>query len=768
MVVHGPTFAYTVDRGTGLISKLDVRRDGKKVLAAPAPVELRFDEYTLEPNGARATTKVVSSGADKVVLSTVGELKGPTALPFDLETTFFSDGVVVTRVRVTPTAELTIRDRIEYVVEVEGELERYLHKRQDHYFADSEGVMPLLPNVGERVDITTTTSCLQVMSHRAAAAIFTDLGGYHVAPDGLATASIERKTSTAPDAARLVLAQRIVRVADDGAPFSLKGGQTFSFRVGLCVAPNRHSHPRRSELRHFTWVGDDRYPYPTNEEIEQVAQMGFNVFQIHRLGLLGQPRPPRGELERVIAKVHEHGMLLILLTLPDLLDAHSPRLRQMKADGTWYLWEASTYGGRYTATMDRYVDYYATCVGGPNGLDDYHLETAAQMVNRFDVDGIYLDDNITRGLDCHHWEAHGHPRPHYDCLIELHEVNWRRRRFLLERVPHLLLIDHSNIGIWLPLLAPFDVHLYGEGHKIATLDDYWNFYGMIKSMNAQGHLWPGGMDEARFATPGAYVLDLLTGGGQYVYLDWRLFTDKFSYGAGVLSNEAKLVKAFNLAQHYFGMHESTPFLFAESKPLVGGSKASTAVAAYRNQTWDDLLLVVGNIEKEPTTDSVKLRQPEKLGVDRSKMYDVFDVNERRRWRLAGGELNAAFQQIALPGDGVRLYYIRRAAEDRPQHLWGGKRIEERWEPTTNRLTVRLSGPAGLTDSIYLAPGPQTISAISVNGRAVDFSLSKDGSLLHGEVSFRKEPILLEVELGAEAIAFPQQDPVAQSLYRPAE
>ena len=76
---------------------------------------------------------------------------------------------------------------------------------------------------------------------------------------------------------------------------------------------------------------------------------------------------------------------------------------------------------------------------------------------------------------------HGHPRPGYDCLIELHEVNWRRRRLLLDRVPHMLLIDHCTIGLWLPLLSPFDVHLYERVYAISTLDGYWNFYGMIKS-----------------------------------------------------------------------------------------------------------------------------------------------------------------------------------------------------------------------------------------------------------------------------------------------
>jgi hypothetical protein len=624
--------------------------------------------------------------------------------------------------------------------------------------------MLALPAIGESAEFSTTTSCLQVISHQAGAAIFTDLGAHHIAPAGLTTASLERKTCSEPEQSRVRLRQRIAHVGEGGDPFKLAAGKPFSFRIGLCVAPHRHPHPRNPELRHFTWVGDDRHPYPTNEEIDQVAQLGFNVFQMHRLGLLGQPRPPRGELERVIAKVHEHGMLFILLTLPDLLDAHSPRLQQMKADGTWHLWEANVYGGRYTATMDGYVDYYSTCVGAPNGLDDYHIETTAQMLDRFDVDGIYLDDNITRATDCPHWQAHGHPRPVYDCLIELHEVNWRRRRFLLERAPHMLLIDHCTIGLWLPLLSSFDVHLYGEGYGIVTPSDYWNFYGMIKSMNAQGNLWPGGMDGARFATPGAYVLDLLTGGGQYAYIDWRLFTEKFTYAAGVLENEAALLKAFNLAQHYFGMHESVALSFADSESAASSSNPSIAVAGYRNQTWEDSLLVIGNVESEPSAGSVNLHQPGKLGLDPAKIYGVFDVLERRYRRSPGNELNLLLQDVSLPGDGLRLLYMHRAANDRPQHIWGGKRIEELWQPERKRLAVSLSGPAGLVDSVYLAPGSQPISSITIDGRQAEFARSSDGLLLHGPVAFRKEPILLEIELGDAPARFEVEDPNSLEIY----
>jgi hypothetical protein len=197
--IEGPTFSYTVDRGTGMISALDVRRDGKQLLQAPAPAKLRLDGYSLTREGVQsATTKVQSADPGKVVLNTAGELKGTPLLPFALETTFFSDGIVVTRVTVTPTADLAIADSIEYVAEFSGALNRYMHKCHERYDSDAGGAMLPLPAVGAQVDFATTTSCLQALSHEAGAAIFTDLGAYHVQPAGLPTATIESKANSVP------------------------------------------------------------------------------------------------------------------------------------------------------------------------------------------------------------------------------------------------------------------------------------------------------------------------------------------------------------------------------------------------------------------------------------------------------------------------------------------------------------------------------------------------------------------------------------------
>ena len=91
-------------------------------------------------------------------------------------------------------------------------------------------------------------------------------------------------------------------------------------------------------------------------------------------------------------------------------------------------------------------------------------------MDRYPVDGMYLDDNLAYA-NCTLWKEHGHPQQVYDCLIELHEMNWRRRQLLRTRCPHAVLIDHCTKALILPVICDFDVHLYGEGYGFASLGD---------------------------------------------------------------------------------------------------------------------------------------------------------------------------------------------------------------------------------------------------------------------------------------------------------
>ena len=86
----------------------------------------------------------------------------------------------------------------------------------------------------------------------------------------------------------------------------------FTFRVGIAIAPNRLPHPRLHDLRMFIWIGDAKNPYPTDREIVDAARLGYTLFQMHRLGTPGEPRPPQGELQRVLETVHRFGHALHL------------------------------------------------------------------------------------------------------------------------------------------------------------------------------------------------------------------------------------------------------------------------------------------------------------------------------------------------------------------------------------------------------------------------------------------------------------------------
>ena len=136
-------------------------------------------------------------------------------------------------------------------------------------------------------------------------------------------------------------------------------------------------------------------------------------------------------------------MLFIWEVNADLVFANLERVAQMQEQGTWSLWQGFNYGGRYKASMDPYCDLVATCLASPNGLAEFRLECLAEMMEKYDVDGVYVDDNLAYA-NCPLWKEHGHPRKVYDSLIELHEMSWRRRQLLRKECPHAVLIDHCT------------------------------------------------------------------------------------------------------------------------------------------------------------------------------------------------------------------------------------------------------------------------------------------------------------------------------------
>ena len=574
----------------------------------------------------------------------------------------------------------------------------------------------------------------------------------------LDTAAVE-VTSRQDQRTGVSLAQYLVHVAPGDKPYLLKAGEPFTFRIGLSVAPNRRPHPRLHDLRMFTWIGDEKFPYPTNEEIATIAQFGFTLFQMHRVGTVGEPRPPAGEFERVIQKVHEAGMLFLWEENADLMYASAPGVMDLKAKGKWPLWQGFNYGGRYRATMDPYCDLVATCLASPNGLAEYRLANIGRMLDRFPVDGIYLDDNLPYP-NCTLWREHGHPREVYDCLIELHEVNWRRRELMRRRCPHVVLVSHNTRSFVLPVVCDFDILLYGEGYSFGSLEDYWTYYRRAANLPAQGMIWPGGEDAARCPATLVYNYDLLTGGGQYAQIDWRLFPQKFPYAKGVTEKEPLYTRAYNLAQYYFGLYESKATCFAEAGGLFATTAPQTYAAVYRNQVWGDWLIPIANMDPRPQQTSLVFQSPQAMGLMPQQDYLLFNVHQRLARAVKGEAINSALTGIAIPGQSLQLFCLRPVPTNAPTHLWGGKRLSEMWNPKAGKLTLNLGGPAGLQDTVFLAVGRQGLQEVLVAGKPASFCFDPARGLAHGMVTFTSAPLRIEARRSRDGANHLPEQPVS--------
>ncbi|MGZ5517594.1 MAG: hypothetical protein ACXWJX_07845 [Limisphaerales bacterium] len=748
-IITGPTFTYRVRKSNGAISALRVLNNEQEVIGTTNPVDVQIDgRYRLASQLTTGEMTVVTQGKDKIVIRGQGVLRDETKagpeVDYTLLHTFFNDGVVVSSVRLKPRQDLAVREDIAFQVETQGEFSHYLHKRRDEN--GENAVRGGLPETGRAVHFSTLTSCLQVFSTSATLAIFTDCGATHLSRRDLDTATVD-VVSREQKHAGLRLSQYLIHVAPGDEPYLLKAGEEFSFRVGISVAPNRIAHRRQHDLRMFAWIGDAQYPYATDQEIESVARAGYTLFQMHRLGTPGEPRPPSGELERVIKKVHEMGMLFLWTENADLMYDNAPGVRELKAKGQWPLWQGFNIDGNYKATMDPFCNLACTCMASPNGLAEYRLATINRMMKRFDVDGIYLDDNMAYPT-CRLWQEHGHPQKVYDCLIELHEMNWRRRELLRQKNPHQVLVSHNTRGIIQPVICDFDAILYGEGYSFGSLEDYRDYYRPVDGIPAQGMIWPGGQDASRCAASVAYNYDLLTGGGQYCHIDWRMFPKKFRYGAGVTDTEQTYVRTYNLAQYYFGLYESKPFYFADSSDLFSTSAPQTYATLYHNQVWNDWLIPVANMSSELRKTSLEIREPQTLGFDPQSHYVLFNIHQRTVKRLHGDRLNEALSEIAIPAQSLQLFSLRSLPAEGPYHLWGGKRLSETWNG--RKLTLTIQGPAGLQDTIFIGCENQGIEQVKVNGKSASFSFDPAQRMAHGPVTFTSRPLKIEVNCSPDA------------------
>jgi hypothetical protein len=423
--------------------------------------------------------------------------------------------------------------------------------------------------------------------------------------------------------------------------------------------------------------------------------------------------------------------------------ASAPGVQEMKTRGQWDLWQGFNYGGRYSASMDPYCDLVATCLASPNGLAEYRLATFTRMLDRHPVDGIYLDDNLPYP-NCTLWREHGHPREVYDCLIELHDMNWRRRELMRRRCPHLVLVSHNSRGFILPTVCDFDALLYGEGYSFGSLDDYWNYYGFARSLPAQGMIWPGDAEDVRCPISLAYNYDLLTGGGQYTQIDWRLFPAKFPYAKGVTVLDSLYTRAYNLAQYYFGLYESTPWLFADAAGVFAATTPLTYATIYHNQVWGDLLIPIANMATTPQKTSLSITAPETFGILPDKDYVLFNIHERLATALRGDSLNQALTNLSLPAQSLQLFCLRAAPQNAPFHLWGGKRISEHWDAAARKLTLAVQGPAGLHETLFLGGANHGLRQVLFNGYPAAFFFDPAQGVAHGKVVFTSKPLTLEL------------------------
>ncbi len=99
--------------------------------------------------------------------------------------------------------------------------------------------------------------------------------------------------------------------------------------------------------------------------------------------------------------------------------------------------------------------------------------------------------------------------------------------------------------------------------------------------------------------------------------------------------------------------------------------------------------------------------------------------------------------VRVPGRGLKLFCLRELPHDAPFHLWGGKRISEKWDARSETLMLALDGPVGLEDEIFIDLGAKPIREVKVNGKQGQFFVDPAQRVVHGRVAFGSNPVRIE-------------------------
>ncbi|MGW8180231.1 MAG: hypothetical protein ACWGQW_15945, partial [bacterium] len=264
----------------------------------------------------------------------------------------------------------------------------------------------------------------------------------------------------------------------------------------------------------------------------------------------------------------------------------------------------------------------------------------------------------------------------------------------------------------------------------------------------------------RCAAAVAYNFDLLTGGGQYSYLDWRLYPKKFPYASGITSEEPLYIRAYGLPQYYFGMFESTPYYFATSAGMFSTTTPATYATVYHNRVWSDYLIPIANVSNRDLTTSLVVHSLQTLEIDPNAEYVLYDVNERASDIVKGRIFQQGTPEIRILANGLKLFYLRELPGGVPYHLWGGKRISESWDNENRKLILKVQGPVGLQDMLLIAGNKHGFQRIKISGQPASFFFDPSRQIAQGTVTFGAEPVTVEITCSRNGLTNLRHKPVS--------
>jgi hypothetical protein len=402
----------------------------------------------------------------------------------------------------------------------------------------------------------------------------------------------------------------------------------------VSVTPPKNYKTEFSALRPY-FVGpydyDTSYKYPSNGEIEELSQKGYNLIIGGANWRPGEYIPDdESEMRRFISACHENDMKVI------------PNVPSMELSEDTEVFKDHGPEWRIEPVVEYEYKTNLMCPGAEEWREHW-MQQVDRIVENYDFDGLYLDFWYDK-LACRN-PRHGcqrrYMRPTFPWMRDMFKHALAKSK---SKNPDSIVVANTDILPISMICSWLDLRSVGKSQDIRDVDEIIrrSFYSS-RRLGCNSIMW---VDSEREIDQQLVSLSLL-------YMTPIILTKERSQG------ELDLVLPYWNVLRLFRVSESHWYPGFMAEPKIGVASTNNPDIKVNVHIHDAILLTVVNVSPEEINSTISLMNHAELGLQSDEKYVVYEpiaqsfIGENKEW--SQNELKAI--DITIPGYGARLFYV---------------------------------------------------------------------------------------------------------------